>query len=501
MGDRSSTTVVYSRRRRDSSNNSNLERSKILDNNNNTNAKTTSRGSKSESDYQKSLVRPHYKPVHQVNATSILTRDSKNEQKPPSYSGFMNLAMIALAVGNLRLMIEDYQNYGFITTFYRFGISSRDMEIGLLLTASVPIHLFIALAIELLASKTTKRKNSEEKHEGAKNKKELSKRRNLWRFFAILHLINVMLVISITSCTVYSGRIWHPFIGTLCECHAIVVCLKVASYALTNRDLRDSYVDSTPIPELYIKTPYPQNLTLKNLVYFWWAPTIIYQPVYPRTPKIRFGFIIKRILEITGSVVLIWFLSSQFAIPTLQDSLQYFDEKNKSIDWLRIGERLMKLSSVSMAIWLLGFFCLFQSYLNLLAEATRFGDREFYKAWWNSGSVGTYWKLWNKPMYNYFQRHIYIPLLKRGYSKQFASFVVFFFSAALHEVAVGIPTRMIIGVAFMCMLLQVPLVFVTAPLEKMRGPGTTIGNCIFWLSFFFGQPTAVLIYYFAWNLK
>ncbi|KAA8903826.1 hypothetical protein TRICI_005637 [Trichomonascus ciferrii] len=427
--------------------------------------------------------RPHYKPMHSSIASSILTRDSRSA--PPSYAGFQNLAMIALAVSNIRLMVEDYQKYGFITTFYRFGIPKHDMEMALLLTASVPVHFFIALAIEKLASVTATRG------------KKAPPRKHLWRFFALLHSLNALLVISITSYTVYFEHIWHPFIGTLCECHAIIVCLKVASYALTNRDLRDSYVDSTPIPEIYVKAAYPTNLTLSNLVYFWWAPTLIYQPVYPRSPAFRPGFAIKRVLEMVGSIVLIWFFSSQYAIPTLQDSLHYF----ANYDWLHVGERLMKLSSVSMGVWLLGFFCLFQSYLNLLAELTRFGDRDFYRDWWNSGSVGTYWKLWNKPVYNYFQRHIYIPLLKRGYSNKTASAGVFLFSAILHEVAVGVPTRMVIGVAFMAMLLQVPLVLVTAPLEKMRGPATAIGNCIFWLSFFLGQPTAVLIYYFAWNLK
>ena len=97
----------------------------------------------------------------------------------------------------------------------------------------------------------------------------------------------------------------------------------------------------------------------------------------------------------------------------------------------------MKLSTVSMAIWLLGFFCIFQAYLNLLAELIKFGDRDFYQDWWNSGSVGAYWKLWNRPVYNYFRRHIYIPLLKHGWSNHQAALMVFFVSAVFHEVLEG----------------------------------------------------------------
>jgi hypothetical protein len=33
-------------------------------------------------------------------------------------------------------------------------------------------------------------------------------------------------------------------------------------------------------------------------------------------------------------------------------------------------------------IWLITFYCFFHSYLNVLAEVLRFGDREFYRDWW-----------------------------------------------------------------------------------------------------------------------
>lgn len=198
-----------------------------------------------------------------------------------------------------------------------------------------------------------------------------------------------------------------------------------------------------------------------------------------------------------ATAVAMWFLSSHYAIPILENSLVFFQNKDS---W-HVVEAIMRLSTWSIVIWLLGFFFVFQSYLNLLAEILRFGDRDFYQDWWNAGSVATYWRSWNKPVSNYFRRHFYVPLLKKGYSQFQASLVVFLVSAALHEIVVGIPTKNIIGVAFMCMALQIPLIVVTAPLEKMRGPGTTIGNCIFWLSFFLGQPIGVLLYYYAWNLK
>ncbi|ODQ67260.1 hypothetical protein NADFUDRAFT_49697 [Nadsonia fulvescens var. elongata DSM 6958] len=440
---------------------------------------------------------PHYSPIHLKTQASILSRDGnftspeKPVRPPTSYAGFRNLAMITLAVGNIRLVIENYQKYGLLNfLFAGIGIPKTDIRIGLILTASIPIHLLIALAIELLAAKLT-----------LHNKAVISSHvlKHYWRVFVILHATNAILALAITS--YYTNYyIFHPFIGTVCEAHALVVTLKVASYAFTNRDLRDAKLYNLPTPEIYASMPYPRNLTLSNLVYFWWAPTLVYQPVYPTSPRIRAGFIFKRILEICGASVLMAFLVSQYGAPVLKNSLPILASSSE-FSVLAALERLLKLATISMVVWLLGFFCIFQCYLNILAEILRFGDREFYQDWWNSGSVGTYWRRWNRPVSNYFKRHVFVPLINRGVPVNVASLFVFFISAVLHEILVGIPTHNIIGVGFASMLLQVPLIYVTMPIEKIRGVGTVLGNCIWWLSFFLGQPVGVLLYYLAWNLK
>ena len=451
---------------------------------------------------------PHYRPTHLNSHTSLLSRDSSAEGGPPlSFTGFRNLAMIVLVFGNLRLMVENYIKYGFILSVYELGFAKSDLQVAGLLTASIPLHLFFSLLVERFAIYVLKKKED--------GKHVVGKKKHLWRLFAALHALNAVLALLITSATVYT-MIFNPLLGTLCEVHALILGLKVVSYALTNRDLRDAYLTNSsafsvqpksdekeessqlpPIPEIYKSLPYPENLSIGNLVYFWWAPTLVYQPVYPRSPSIRPMFLLRQIGELTGTIIIIWILSSQYALPILKGSLVHLHEWNL----ITLGERLIKLATVSIVIWLLGFFAIFQSSLNILAELTRFADREFYQDWWNSGSVGTYWKLWNKPVNNYFVRHLYIPMLKLGWPQFPSSVMVFFVSAVLHEVLVGIPTHNVIGAAFLSMMLQIPLILVTSPLEKMHGPGSMIGNCIFWLSFFLGQPLGVMLYYLAWNLK
>lgn len=324
----------------------------------------------------------------------------------------------------------------------------HDVLLGLALYCLIPCHLFAAYLIELAAAQQARSSLLRtEKRDGTTSPTEddSKKFQAAWGLIRAAHAINITLALAITSFAVYF-HIHHPLIGTLAEVHALVVWLKTASYAFTNRDLRHAYLhpvkgELDTLPEIYAECPYPQNITMGNLVYFWWAPTLVYQPVYPRTDKIRWTFVFKRIGEAVCLSAFIWFASAQYAAPVLRNSL----DKMASLDFVSITERLLKLSTISLIIWLAGFFALFQSFLNALAEVTRFADRYFYDDWWNSESLGTYWRTWNRPVYQFFKRHVYSPMVGRGWSPGISGFAVFFMSAVLHEVLVGIPTHNIIG--------------------------------------------------------
>ncbi|PMD18194.1 hypothetical protein NA56DRAFT_680723 [Hyaloscypha hepaticicola] len=451
----------------------------------------------------------HVAAVHSKPRTSCLSHDS---QVSPSFLGFRNLMVIVLVVGNLRLMIENFKKYGVLICIRCHDYRRQDLILGAALYFIIPCHLFLAYVVELVAAKQAKASlRAGKQRDGTAtpggsyvaSDEERRKFQSTWVLIAWIHGINVSLCLLITSVVVYFF-IHHPLIGTLSEVHAVIVWLKTASYAFTNRDLRHAYLhpskrEEDALPDIYSQCPYPKNITLGNLTYFWLAPTLVYQPVYPRSKKIRWVFVIKRMAEVFGLNAFMWIASAQYAAPVLRNSLDHL----ASLDLPSILERLMKLSTISLVIWLAGFFALFQSFLNALAEVMQFGDREFYTDWWNSPSVGVYWRTWNKPVYQFMKRHVFSPLIGRGWSSGSASIAVFVFSGVLHELLVGIPTHNIIGVAFIGMVAQLPLIAITAPLEKMDGiNGRIIGNCIFWVSFtLIGQPLAALLYFFAWQAK
>ncbi|KAI0408750.1 diacylglycerol O-acyltransferase [Xylaria palmicola] len=456
-------------------------------------------------DQQRTLLRKyrHVAAVHSKARPSTLSHDT---QVSPSFVGFRNLMVIVLVVGNLRLVIENMQKYGNLICLTCHDFRQKDVLLGLLLYVLVPCHLFIAYLLELVAARQARISRAQSVSRGGSTsptRDEQARFQSTWSSIRGAHLFNASLALAVHSWVVYF-HIHHPLIGTFTELHVIIVYMKVLSYALTNRDLRHAYLhpvkgELAAIPEIYASCPYPENITMGNICYFWWAPTLIYQPVYPRTEKIRWVFVFKRLGEAACLGVFIWFCSAQYAAPVLWNSL----DKMYSLDLVSIVERLLKLSTISLIIWLAGFFALFQSSLNALAEIMRFGDRSFYDDWWNSAGLGEYWRLWNKPVYQFMKRHIFSPLVGRGYKINTASLIVFFVSAVLHELLVGVPTKNILGVAFLGMLVQIPLIWITRPLEKMKGAnGKLIGNGIFWVSFtILGQPFAALVYFYAWQAK
>ncbi|KAJ4334470.1 hypothetical protein N0V95_009157 [Ascochyta clinopodiicola] len=445
----------------------------------------------------------HVFATHAETRTSCLSHDSENT---PSFVGFRNLMILVLIVSNLRLMIVNLQKYGVLICISCHDYRRSDVITGLLLYLLVPAHLFVTYLIELLASWQAKRAHAritDEKEDDTPEKYAAALRsfNSTWHTVAFFHSVNAVSNLYIATKYVYYD-IHHPGIGTLCEMHAVIVFLKCASYAFTNRDLRHAYLhpkQAEPLPALYKSCPYPENINFKNMCYFWWAPTLVYQPVYPRTSHIRWGFVFRRLLEVLGLSIVVWIASAQYAAPLLQNSLDKF----LTLDLPAILERVMKLSTISVFCWLCGFFALFQSSLNALAEVMRFGDREFYGPWWNVSSIRTYWTTWNKPVTNFMRRHVYSPLVGRGVPPPVAQIIVFLFSGVLHELLVGVPTHNIIGVAFVGMMTQIPLIALTDYLQKIRGiDGKTAGNMIFWVSFcLVGQPLGALLYFFAWQAK
>ncbi len=56
---------------------------------------------------------------------------------------------------------------------------------------------------------------------------------------------------------------------------------------------------------------------------------------------------------------------------------------------------------------LLSFWALLHAWMNAFAEMLRFGDRMFYKDWWNSTSFAGYYRTWNAIVHEWLYAYVY----------------------------------------------------------------------------------------------
>ncbi|CAG2166120.1 unnamed protein product [Oppiella nova] len=231
---------------------------------------------------------------------------------------------------------------------------------------------------------------------------------------------------------------------------------------------------------------YPDNLTYRDLYYFMAAPTLCYELNFPRSERIRKHLLIKRLIEMIFLVQLNMALIQQWIVPTINNSLNPL----KEMDYPRMLERLLKLAVPNHFIWLIWFYWYFHSTLNFMAEILKFGDKQFYRDWWNSESVEYFWKNWNIPVHSWAVRHLYKPLLHSGYSRYSAGIVVFFVSAFFHEYLVSVPLKMFGFWAFGGMLFQIPFAMFVS--KYLNG---SAANTAVWISLIIGQPLCILACY------
>lgn len=233
---------------------------------------------------------------------------------------------------------------------------------------------------------------------------------------------------------------------------------------------------------------------MEEYLYFLVAPTLCFFRYYPRSKKIRLFYILEHALMGLVCVAGSYMIFMQYLDPIFQEA----SDNRNAIGAVIYG--VIKASVPWFIVWLLASFSLFHCYLNIVAEITFFGDRLWYKDWWNADSFDMFWRKWNIPVHHWLLKHVYFESIRMQFSRLFSVMVTFLLSGVLHEAVMAIMFRNLKMYFLSAMLVQVPAVMAGKLLQR-RGKSPAIdrvSNMLTWLSLFTGQPLLLLLYFRSW---
>lgn len=239
---------------------------------------------------------------------------------------------------------------------------------------------------------------------------------------------------------------------------------------------------------------YPNNLTFLNHYEYIVLPTVVYELQYPRSETIDWSYVAEKTCALVGIIFVMIMISQAFIYPVVMRTVYMKEagwtvaERFKEFPWL-----LSDLIFPFMMEYLLAWYLIWETVLNILAELTCFADRSFYDAWWNSVSWDQYARDWNRPVHNFLLRHVYhSSISSMRVNKHTATLITFFLSACVHELVMWCIFKKLRGYLLFLQMCQLPLVRMSR--TKWLRNQKTIGNMMFWIGIFTGPSLLCSLY-------
>jgi diacylglycerol O-acyltransferase-1 len=306
---------------------------------------------------------PPSKPMHRMASASYLSSEGGAETQ--NYRGFFNLLLIILVVSNFRLLLDAVSRHGFILAKIATLKDFRDAPLadfpfvsGLLIVQAFVVGAYVI--------------------EGMLCRRWVNERVGI-----ALHFVNTNASLGVVMAIVWY-LIDHPVIGAILILQATITWLKLISYVHANHDHRTTSPEKHGPNMLALvkdldpgdsSISYPQNVTMGNIYYFWFAPTLTYQLAFPRAPFVRWTKVMMLTAHLFVCVTLVVFFAAQVIAPNLDLLVRDLEASRGGLRTHVIGDYLLKLSIASTYVWLLVFYGFFHCFLNITAEMLRFGDR------------------------------------------------------------------------------------------------------------------------------
>ncbi|OLN86346.1 Sterol O-acyltransferase 2 [Colletotrichum chlorophyti] len=239
---------------------------------------------------------------------------------------------------------------------------------------------------------------------------------------------------------------------------------------------------------------YPNNLTFKNHYEYIVLPTVVYELEYPRSDSIDWYYVAEKTAATFGIILVMIMVSQAFIYPVVMQTVAMKEvgmplaERFRYFPWM-----LSDLIFPFMMEYLMAWYLIWETILNILAEITYFADRSFYDAWWNSVSWDQFSRDWNRPVHNFLLRHVYhSSISSMKVNRHTATIITFFLSACVHELVMWCLFKKLRGYLLILQMCQLPLVQLSRT-KWMKGR-KTLGNVMFWLGIFTGPSLLCSLY-------
>ena len=239
------------------------------------------------------------------------------------------------------------------------------------------------------------------------------------------------------------------------------------------------------IPVIGLLLPDSQYFTKEcsNFFYFHFTPTLLYRCSYPRTSRIRWGFTMRRLLEVLGIVY--------YAFLIFREAIPYFIETaGVPLTAKEFVIATFNCMGPGMASMIFTHFLVLHVVQNIGAELTRFADRKFYDDWWNSRTFSVFYRKWNGVVHDFIHAYLYsdmVEILKLP--KLLALVLSFLVSALVHEYLVCLAMGFFLPI--LATLFTGPgLVFILLTKNKTG----RIWNIFMWLMLTTGNAMLMVLY-------
>ncbi|XP_035225433.1 sterol O-acyltransferase 1-like isoform X2 [Stegodyphus dumicola] len=308
---------------------------------------------------------------------------------------------------------------------------------------------------------------------------------SIFCFFFVIYqfgllLIPARIIVSYNLPPVSSFIILAEQARLMMKTHAFV--RENASRALRYKPHQDGDKDeeiSKPCPEV------------QKLIYFLFAPTLVYRDHYPRTPIVRWRYVTWNFLQVLGCIIGAY-------IPCTYFIVDMFDKTGiEPIPLVNFMGILATSIFAGGILMFLVFYGMFHCWLNAFAEMLRFGDRMFYDDWWNCTSFAKYYRSWNMVVYDWLYSYIYRDMYTLlGQSRVGAMLVVFMISAIIHEYILAMCFKFVFPLLFFLFSsFGIILVFIT------RRRTSSFWNVFLWISMFQGWGILTVFYSLEWYAR